>query len=252
MICQTEMINGHISVRDLNFAYDHNQPVLRNVSFQIDRGKTLAVVGESGSGKSTLINLIPRFYESPQGTILIDGMDIKEYSLGCLRENIGFVSQDVKLFNDTIRNNIAYGRLRDKTDKSIEEAARAAHAMDFINDLPQGLNTMVGENGVKLSGGQRQRIALARALLKKAVILILDEATSSLDSDSERQIKSALAELKHNHTLIIIAHRLSTIEQADRILVIDGGRIVQQGTHTELMQQKGVYARLYAAGFSDN
>jgi subfamily B ATP-binding cassette protein MsbA len=251
-IQQPGKIIGHISVRDLRFAYDDNQPVLRNVSFEIDRGKTLAIVGESGSGKSTLINLIPRFYESPQGTILIDGTDIKEYRLGCLRDNIGFVSQDVKLFNDTIRNNIAYGQLRDKSDKNIEEAARAAHAMDFINDLPQGLNTMVGENGVKLSGGQRQRIALARALLKKAVILILDEATSSLDSDSERQIKSALAKLKHNHTLIVIAHRLSTIEHADRIIVIDEGQIVQQGTHTELVQQQGAYASLYAAGFCDN
>ncbi len=248
-IFQNQTFRGDIAINDLCFAYDDETPVIDNISVEINHGQTVAIVGESGSGKSTLVNLIPRFYDFKSGMILIDNKDIKEYSLGCLRKNIGYVSQDIKLFNDTIRNNIAYGQLRDETDEKIEQAARGAHAIDFINAMPMGFNTMVGEGGVKLSGGQRQRIALARALLKEATILILDEPTSSLDPDSERHIKVAISELKNNHTIIIIAHKVSTIEQADKIIVIKNGRVVQTGNHTELVSEKGAYSSLYAAGF---
>ena len=249
---RNEKFNGNLSVKDLSFAYHESDYVIRNVSFDINRGQTLAVVGESGSGKSTLINLIPRFYQYSTGKILIDGKEITEYSLQDLRDNIAYVAQDVRLFNDTVRNNIAYGQLRDVADEDVEQAARDAHAIDFIRQLPQGFNTIVGENGVKLSGGQRQRIALARALLKKAVILILDEATSSLDSESERQIKLALEEIRRNHTCIIIAHRMTTIEQADKIIVINNGEIVQAGVHAELLENEGIYSRLYKSGFKNH
>ncbi len=251
-IYQKEKLKGDIAIKNLCFAYQSDLPVIDNFSAEINSGQTVAIVGESGSGKSTLVNLIPRFYEFSEGNILIDDKNIKEYSIGCLRNNIGYVSQDIKLFNDTIRNNIAYGQLRDEADHKVVQAAQDAYALDFINALPQGFNTMVGEGGVKLSGGQRQRIALARALLKEAVILILDEPTSSLDPDSERQIKSAINDLKTSHTIIIIAHSASTIEHADKIIVIKNGGLVQAGTHTELMAQQGAYASLYAAGFKRN
>ncbi|NNE37164.1 MAG: ATP-binding cassette domain-containing protein, partial [Gammaproteobacteria bacterium] len=249
-IYQNERFKGDISIRNICFAYQDGVPVIDGISIDIDHGQTVAIVGESGSGKTTLVNLIPRFYEYNAGSILIDNKNIREYSLACLRNNIGYVSQDIKLFNDTIRNNIAYGQLRDEVDTKIEQAALRAHAIDFINALPQGFNTMVGEGGIKLSGGQRQRIALARALLKEAVILILDEPTSSLDPDSERQIKAAINELKNNLTILIIAHKTSTIEHADTIIVIKDGRIVQTGPHTELLSQQGPYASMYAAGFN--
>jgi len=246
-----EKLDGKLTVKDLCFAYQENEYVIHNMSFNITRGQTLAIVGESGSGKSTLVNLIPRFYQYSKGKILIDDKEITEYSLQDLRDNIAYVAQDVRLFNDTVRNNIAYGQLRDVTDADVEQASRDAHAIDFIKKLPQGFNTVVGENGVKLSGGQRQRIALARALLKKAVILILDEATSSLDSESERQIKLALEEIRRNHTCIIIAHRMTTIEHADKIIVINNGEIVQAGAHAELLKNEGVYSRLYRSGFKN-
>jgi subfamily B ATP-binding cassette protein MsbA len=242
-----ETTEGDLAVHDLSFSYYRGQaPVLDRVSIHIRPGETVALVGASGSGKSTLANLIPRFYDSPPGSISLDGRDIRDIRLASLRAGIALVSQDIVLFNDTVRHNIAYGACRGAAEEDIVEAATAAHAMDFIRALPEGLDTRLGQGGVQLSGGQRQRIALARALLKKAPILILDEATSALDPESERHIQAALESLRHRHTCLIIAHRLSTIESADRIIVLEDGRVVETGRHEELLRNNGVYSQFHA------
>lgn len=246
-----ERVKGEIEFCNVNFSYDGNdQKALNNVSIHIKPGETIALVGASGSGKSTIANLVPSFYSVTEGKILLDGKDIKDISLQSLRHNIALVSQDIVLFNDTVRNNIAYGNMSDSSEESIIAAARAAHALEFIEDLHDGFDTIVGEKGLKLSGGQRQRLAIARALLKDAPVLIMDEATSSLDTHSERQIQMALDEVKEGRTCLIIAHRLSTIEKADRIIVIDNGVIVETGTHAELIKKDGAYARLHQLQFN--
>ena len=219
------------------------------MSFTVPAGTQLAIVGRSGSGKSTVVNLLPRFYEVASGAILVDGHDVREFDLKALREQIAVVSQDVTLFDDTIRNNIAFGR--EVSEQALRRAAEAAHVLEFATALPQGLDTLVGDRGVLLSGGQRQRIAIARALLKDAPILILDEATSALDTEAERHIQAALTHLMRNRTTFVIAHRLSTVEQADRILVLDAGAVVESGTHAELLAREGLYAQLYRLQFSD-
>lgn len=242
---------GAIEYHEISFAYHADKPVLQQINFVAEPGQTIALVGRSGSGKTTLVNLLPRFYDGYQGEILIDGVDTREYRLSELRNQFAIVSQHVTLFNDTIAHNIAYGRLSEVTEAEIIQAAKAAHAMEFIEQLPQGINTLVGENGVLLSGGQRQRLAIARALLKNAPILILDEATSALDTEAERHIQAALDELMHNRTTLVIAHRLSTIENADKILVLDAGKIVEAGKHAELLEKNGYYAKLYRMQFKD-
>jgi len=236
----------------VGFSYTaDNQPVLAGVSFKVEAGKSIAIVGHSGSGKSTLVSLLPRFYDADSGEILLDGTSIRDYALANLRENISLVSQDIVLFNDSIENNLAYGQLRRRSRAEILQAAEAAHVMDFVKDLPDGFATMVGDRGVLLSGGQRQRVAIGRALLKNAPILILDEATSSLDTKSERRIQEALEKLMENRTTLVIAHRLSTVESADQIIVLDQGRIIESGTHFELLAAGGHYAALYRMQFAD-
>jgi subfamily B ATP-binding cassette protein MsbA len=222
---------------------------LSDVSLAVSAGATLAIVGRSGSGKSTLVNLLPRFYDVASGSVRIDGRDVRDYELKNLREQIAVVSQDVVLFDDTIRNNIAFGR--DVPEAAIERAAEAAHILDFVRSQPAGLDALVGDRGMLLSGGQRQRIAIARALLKDAPILILDEATSALDTEAERYIQAALAQLLRNRTTFVIAHRLSTVEQADRIIVLDAGTIAESGTHGELLARGGLYAQLHRLQFAD-
>jgi len=244
-------VKGAIEYRQINFAYHADKPVLKEINFKVEPGQTVALVGRSGSGKSTLVSLLPRFYDGFQGNIYIDGIDSRSLKLTNLRDQMALVSQHVTLFNDTIAHNIAYGSLSDVSESDILHAAKAAHALEFIEQLPRGLDTLVGENGVLLSGGQRQRLAIARALLKNAPILILDEATSALDTESERHIQAALEELIHNRTTLVIAHRLSTIENADKIIVLDHGSIVETGKHAELLAQDGYYAKLYRMQFRD-
>jgi len=241
---------GEIEFREVSFRYPGSErAVLERVSLQIPAGTVAALVGHSGSGKTTLAGLLPRFYEYSEGHILLDGRELSEYPLQDLRRQVALVTQDVVLFNDTVAGNIAYGSLSDASRDDILKAAESAHAMEFIAELPDGLDTLVGENGVLLSGGQRQRLAIARAILKDAPVLILDEATSALDSASERAIQEALEEVMKDRTTIVIAHRLSTIERADQLIVLDRGRVIESGTHGELLERDGAYAHLYHTQF---
>jgi subfamily B ATP-binding cassette protein MsbA len=245
-------VRGDIEFRNVGFRYGKDDvPVLHEISVSVGAGQTLAVVGHSGSGKSTLASLLPRFYEASEGDILLDGVSIRDYTLASLRDNISLVSQDVVLFNDTIANNLAYGELRVHSREELLQAAEAAHVMDFAKEMPKGLETRVGDRGALLSGGQKQRVAIGRALLKDAPVLILDEATSALDSKSERHIQDGLAKLMKGRTTLVIAHRLSTVENADRIIVLDAGRIIESGTHAELLAANGHYAALYRMQFSE-
>ena len=247
-----ERVKGNIEFKHVSFTYETRQePALRDINFTVEHGKTIALVGRSGSGKTTIASLLTRFYDINEGEILIDNYNIQDLTLYSLRDQIGLVSQNVHLFNDTIANNIAYGQIGEYSLNQIEEAAKKAYAYDFIKELENGFDTVVGENGILLSGGQRQRIAIARALLRDNPILILDEATSALDSESEKAIQKALEELQKGRTSIVIAHRLSTIEKADKILVIDGGEIVEQGNHHELISQNGIYSKLYKSNLSN-
>ena len=249
---ERDRVKGRVEVCDLNFHYAGTEkPVLTDINFIAEPGQMVALVGRSGSGKSTLANLIPRFYQHEDGQILLDDVPIEHYKLRNLRRHIALVTQQVTLFNGTVAENIAYGDLAGAPREQIEAAAEAAYAKEFIDQLPQGLDTQVGENGVLLSGGQRQRLAIARALLKNAPVLILDEATSALDTESERHIQAALDKVMSGRTTLVIAHRLSTIEKADLILVMDQGRIVERGSHAELLAKNGYYARLHSHQFQD-
>ncbi len=252
---------GKVEFRNVVFSYDSDEDrekgqakgeVLSNINFIAEAGETIALVGRSGSGKSTLASLLPRFYDVTEGEILLDGVPVQELTMENLREQIALVSQDITLFNDTITKNIAYGALAEMSEEDILRAAEAAHALEFIRELPDGFDTVIGDKGVLLSGGQRQRIAIARALLKNAPLLILDEATSALDTESERNIQEALGGLMKNRTTLVIAHRLSTVEDADKILVLHDGCIVESGTHQELLTVNGKYAALYKVQFSDD
>jgi subfamily B ATP-binding cassette protein MsbA len=241
---------GEIRFEQLELTYPGKlKPAVADVNLLVSAGETLALVGASGSGKTSLVNLLPRFYRPTKGRILLDGLALDDIKLADLRANIALVSQDVTLFNDTVAANIAYGRLASATPEAIRRAASAAHALEFIEALPEGFATLIGENGVKLSGGQRQRLAIARALLKNAPILILDEATSALDTESERHVQAALENLMQGRTTLVIAHRLSTIENADRIVVMEQGRVIEMGSHHELLAHAGAYARLHGLQF---
>ena len=241
-----QKVQGKFEFREINFTYQSSKnPVLNDINFSVKPGETIALVGSSGSGKTTLVSLIPRFYSLQQGSILLDGIDIKDYKLANLRQHIAIVSQNVTLFNSNIYSNIAYGELAKVSSKDVKAAAKFAYAQEFIEQLPEGYDTIIGDDGVMLSGGQRQRIAIARAILKDAPILILDEATSALDTDSERYIQAALEDLMKDRTTFVIAHRLSTVQNADRILVMEKGRIIEHGTHEQLLSAGGRYAQLY-------
>jgi subfamily B ATP-binding cassette protein MsbA len=241
---------GEIRFEDVHFVYGNGAPALQDLSLTVPAGKTVALVGASGAGKTTILNLVPRFYDVASGAVRVDGVDVREVTLASLRAAIALVSQEVTLFDDTVRANIAYGRFG-ASDQEIVAAAKAAAADEFIRALPQGYDTPVGEHGIKLSGGQRQRLAIARAMLKNAPILLLDEATSSLDSESERHVQAALRLLMRGRTTVVIAHRLSTVIDADIIYVVDAGRVVESGSHAELIRRNGIYARLYSLQFAD-
>ncbi len=247
---EIDRAQGDIQFKDVTFCYPGREvPALRNITMDLPAGKTVALVGRSGSGKSTIASLLTRFYDIQSGEITLDGHDLSEYTLQSLRNQVALVSQNVHLFNDTIANNIAYARESQYSREEIEKVAKMAHAMDFISKMENGLDTVIGENGVLLSGGQRQRIAIARALLRDCPVLILDEATSALDTESERAIQSALDELQKNRTSLVIAHRLSTIEKADQIVVVEDGRIIERGSHQELLEKRGAYAQLHNMQF---
>ncbi len=248
-----EKVEGELIIENLNFAYDNHadRPVLKNINLHIKAGETVAFVGRSGSGKSTLVNLIPRLYDGYEGKILLDGESITHYKVANLRSHIAYVGQEIVLFNDTIEHNIAYG-CSNVTIDEVNRAAKSANALDFIERLPEGMQSLAGEKGVLLSGGQRQRLAIARALLKNAPLLIMDEATSALDTESEKAIQSALEELTKNRTTLVVAHRLSTIENADKIVVMDDGEIVETGTHAQLIAKGGVYSSLHNIQFKES
>ncbi|MGB1310254.1 MAG: lipid A export permease/ATP-binding protein MsbA [Leucothrix sp.] len=237
-------VSGDMRFEQVSFNYEQGEPVLQGITFDVKAGEKIALVGKSGSGKTTLVNLLPRFYDYQGGNISLDGVSLNDYTLDNLRQQFAYVGQNITLFNDTVRNNIGYGVLRGASDEKIIAAAKAAYAMEFIEQMPQGLDTIIGENGTMLSGGQKQRLAIARAILADTPILILDEATSALDTQSERYIQAALDELLEGRTTFMIAHRLSTIEKADKILVMSDGRIVESGTHQSLLAQNGVYSNL--------
>ncbi|UCD65929.1 MAG: lipid A export permease/ATP-binding protein MsbA [Deltaproteobacteria bacterium] len=245
------VVKDLIEFKDVRFQYDSNTEVLKSINLQVKTGEVLALVGSSGGGKSTLVNLIPRFFDVSSGSLTIDGEDIRDVTLKSLRSQIGIVTQQTILFNDTVRNNIAYGS-PDATYEQVKEAARAAHALNFIQELPEGFDTVIGESGARLSGGERQRVSIARAILKNAPILILDEATSSLDTESEREVQQAIENLVQSRTTFVIAHRLSTIRNAHRIIVLQDGRIVEEGTHDSLLPLGGVYKMLYDMQFQDD
>jgi len=241
-------VNGQVEFKDVGFSYDEGNKVLHKINLKVKKGETVAIVGPSGAGKSTLCNLIPRFYDIQEGSICIDDFDVRDVSMKTLRQNIGLVQQDVFLFSGTVKENIAYGRL-DATFEEIEAAAKAANAHEFINELPNKYNTLIGEKGIKLSGGQKQRLSIARVFLKNPPILILDEATSSLDNTSEAIIQKSIEKLAENRTTFVIAHRLATIRQAKRIIVLTDNGIEEEGTHEQLINNKGVYYDLYNAHF---
>jgi subfamily B ATP-binding cassette protein MsbA len=248
---ELKVVKGDIRLENVCFSYTHGKPALNGISLEVPAGKRVALVGASGAGKTTILNLIPRFYDVEEGRVVMDGMDVRDVSFSSLFANVALVSQEITLFDDTVHANIAYGRAG-ATDDEIVEAARNAAAHDFVIDLPDGYETMVGEQGVKLSGGQRQRLAIARAMLKNAPVLLLDEATSALDTESERQVQAALVKLMAGRTTLVIAHRLSTVTGADLIYVIDKGRVIEQGAHEALMSQGGAYHRLYNLQFFED
>jgi subfamily B ATP-binding cassette protein MsbA len=249
---EIESFSEEIRFDNVSFDYgEESAPVLKNVSFSISKGSVVALVGASGAGKSTIADLIPRFYDTTSGSVKIDGDDIKEFKLSSLRKMMGIVSQDVILFNDTVRNNISYGQPELK-ESNIISAAKSANAMEFIDSFPKGLDTVIGEKGVTLSGGQKQRLSIARAIIKNPPVLILDEATSSLDTESEKLVQQAIEQLMKDRTVLVIAHRLSTVVNADKIIVLEKGKIIESGNHSELLNIKGKYSELYAVQFQEN